>query len=336
MGQPRKMRVRGEAPAPAKEPPAGPEMRWLPRLGRAPGFQGTEGLGSEGSRRQEFRGQGSASEASAAVLPTGDFSTCRRQRSETAAGGRNGFPKSPFTSLIRVTLPLCAILGCQGSPFLGKGKVNLLQAAEGTALEPAPEKTGGTEAAVETQRGSGARPSFPLPASLLAWIPRGFSRGNAYAVPSARHPGLRARGPLIPKTSHSWGAHPAEEKPGVSPAQEREKARSSSPPPPEVSSFLQGRGWLARAAFSRGPNCEVNFPHRGPRPRACTHSYTLTLWRIHTLTRAQTHTLSDVLPRRRQRPRALFQLSDGRGARGGARAAEKLITDSADYCGSLC
>lgn len=218
--------------------------------------------------------------------------------------------------------------------------MNLLQAAEGPGLEPAPEKTGGTEAAVETRRGAGARPGFPLPASLLALIPRGFSRGNAYTVPSARHPGLRARGPLIPKTSQSWGAHPAEEKPGASPAQEREKARSSSPPPPEVSSFLQGRGWLARAAFSRGPSCEVNSPHRGPRPRACTHSYTLTLWHIHTLTRAQTHTLSDVLPRRRQRqrcgPRALFQLSDGRGARGGARAAEKLITDSADYCGSLC
>lgn len=86
---------RGPGRAGAKEPPAGPEMRWLPRLGRAPGFQGAEGLGSKGSRRQEFRGPGTALEVSAAVLPTGDFSTCRRRRSETAAGGRNGFP-NPF------------------------------------------------------------------------------------------------------------------------------------------------------------------------------------------------------------------------------------------------
>lgn len=35
-------------------------------------------------------------------------------------------------------------------------------------------------------------------------------------------------------------------------------------------------------------------------------------------------------------PRSLSELPDGRGARGGARAAEKLITDLADYSGSLC
>lgn len=99
-----------------RSPRLGPEMRWLPRLGRAPGFQDAEGPGSEGSRRQEFRGQGAASEASAAVLPTGDFSTCRRQRSETAAGGRNGFPKSTFTSLIRVTLPRAPPLAAKGAP----------------------------------------------------------------------------------------------------------------------------------------------------------------------------------------------------------------------------
>lgn len=104
---------------------------------RAPGA-----LGSEGSRREEFRRQGAALEASAAVLPTGDFSTCRRRRSEAVAGagGRSGFPKSPFTSLIRVTRPRCAARNPRGSPFLGKGKVSLLQAAERPGLEPAPEK----------------------------------------------------------------------------------------------------------------------------------------------------------------------------------------------------
>lgn len=333
------MRVQGEARAGAKESPAGPEMRWLPRLGRAPGFQGAEGLGSEGSRRQEFRGQGAALEVSAAVLPTGDFSTCRRWRSETAAGGRNGFPKSPFTSLIRVTLPRCATLSSQGSPFLGKGKVNLLQAAEGPGLEPAPEKTGGPrqrwrrEGAKERASAFPCQPPF-WPGFLGASLEEMLMRSSVFATQGSApeaHSSLKRR--------RAGGRMPQKRSLGF-PQPRREKARSSSPPPPEVSSFLQGRGWLARAAFSRGPSCEVNSLHRGPRPRACTHSYTLTLWHIHTLTRAQTHTLSDVLPRRRQRPRceprALFQLSDGRGTRGGARAAEKLITDSADYCGSLC
>lgn len=36
--------------------------------------------------------------------------------------------------------PRCASLSLRGSPFLGKGKVSLLQAWKGPALEPAPEK----------------------------------------------------------------------------------------------------------------------------------------------------------------------------------------------------
>lgn len=121
--------------------------------------------------------------------------------------------------------------------------------------------------------------------------------------------------------------------------QPRRERRLGLPPHPRPKCQVSSRGGgSSRGLPSRAAQTAKSTPHRGPRPRACTHSYTLTLWRIHTLTRAQTHTLSDVLPRRRQRPhcgpRALFQLSDGRGARGGA--AEKLITDSADYCGSLC
>lgn len=36
--------------------------------------------------------------------------------------------------------PRCASLSLRGSPFLGKGKVSLLQAWKGPGLEPAPEK----------------------------------------------------------------------------------------------------------------------------------------------------------------------------------------------------
>lgn len=106
--------------------------------------------------------------------------------------------------------------------------------------------------------------------------------------PSARYPGLRACVPLVPKTPQSPGSIPENRNLGF-PQPSREKAPSSSPPPPQVSSFLQGRGLVARAAFARGPGCEVSSPQRRPGPRAHTFIHTLT--HIHTLTRPQTHTL---------------------------------------------
>ena len=126
--------------------------------------------------------------------------------------------------------------------------------------------------------------------------------------------------------------------------QPRRERKLSLPPHPrpkcQVSSRGGGgsRGLLSRAAQAAKSTLPI-----GGRGRAGAHTYThshsgtLTHSLVHRHTRSP---LSDVLPRRRQRPRcgsrALLQLSDGRGARGGARAAEKLITDSADYCGSLC
>lgn len=77
-------------------------------------------------------------------------------------------------------------------------------------------------------------------------------------------------------------------------------AWSPSPPPPEVSSFLQGRGWAARSGFVRSPNCKVNSPPRQPRPRARTLMHTHTHFHTHTRARAQIHTLRWA-PRRRRR-----------------------------------
>lgn len=154
MGQSRKMRVQGEARA-------GP-VRRSPRLGqRCAGSRASaEPLASRAQRAsaakvpvfKNFGGQGRPwrfpppSSPLVTSPPVGGGGARRRRVGGTAF-------QIPFTSLIRVTLPRCATLGCQGSPFLGKGNVNLLQAAEGPGLEPAPGKTGGTEAAVETRRG---------------------------------------------------------------------------------------------------------------------------------------------------------------------------------------
>lgn len=82
---------------------------------------------------KNFAGRGRPWKLSRPFLPTGDFSTCRRRGRETVAraGGRSGFPKSPFTFLISVTRLCCTTRSPRGSPFLGKAKVSLLKAAEG-------------------------------------------------------------------------------------------------------------------------------------------------------------------------------------------------------------
>lgn len=132
-----------------------------------------------------------------------------------------------------------------------------------------------------------------MPASLLARIPRGFSRGNAYAVLSARHPGLRARGPLIPKTSQSWGAHAADEKPGVSPAQEREGS-VFLPTPARSVKFPLGEGVAREGCLLERPKLRSQLSPSGAKA-ARVH----TLIHTHTPAHSHTHSCTDTHALRR-------------------------------------
>jgi hypothetical protein len=98
-----------------------------------------QGAGREGSLFLKNFGDRRPWKLPLPFLPTGDFSTCRRRRSEASASGRSRFPKSPFTALISVTQQSRPPAAPEGAPFSGKErKVSHLQAAEGPRQEPAP------------------------------------------------------------------------------------------------------------------------------------------------------------------------------------------------------
>lgn len=164
-----------------------------------------------------------------------------------------------------------------------------------------------------------------MPASLLARIPRGFSRGNAYAVLSARHPGLRARGPLIPKTSQSWGAHAADEKPGVSPALEREGS-VFLPTPARSVKFPLGEGVAREGCLLQRPKLRSQLSPSGAkaaRVHTHTHSHsgTFTHSLVHRHTRSPT-----CFPgggRDRAAGRAHFSSFPTGGARGAGRGQRR-------------
>lgn len=122
-----------------------------------------------------------------------------------------------------------------------------------------------------------------------------------------------------------------------------EKVQSPSLPPPEVSSFLQGRGGLRGLSLRAAPSTlareEAETIFESVRARTRVYIYTHTHTVVHTYTHASIDTnvpkeglqLSD-----RGGPHSLLELHSGWGARGGARVEEKLITDLADYRESLC
>lgn len=128
-------RVQGEPAAGGREPPAGPEMRWpAPRPSpRLPGRRGP--------RQQRFPSSRISWPGTALRFPPPSSPLVTSPPvgggGATAAGQGGTAFQIPFTSLARVTPLRCATLGCQGSPS-EKENVNLLQAAEGPGLEPAP------------------------------------------------------------------------------------------------------------------------------------------------------------------------------------------------------
>lgn len=111
------------------------------------------------------------------------------------------------------------------------------------------------------------------------------------------------------------------------------------PPHPRPKCQVSSRGGVGcEVSFARSTSCKVDSPHRRPRPRAHTLMHTHTHALSHTNTRTQIHSLRCASETTAQivARRALFPSFPTGGARGGAPAAEKLITDSADYSGSLC
>lgn len=102
-----------------------------------------------------------------------------------------------------------------------------------------------------------------------------------------RHPGLRARGPLIPKTSQSWGAMPQTRSLGF-PAP-GEKARSFLPTPPEVSKLPLGGG-VACEGCLRAPKLRSQLSPSGAKA-ARVH----TLIHTHTPAHSHTHSCTDII-----------------------------------------
>lgn len=142
-----------------------------------------------------------------------------------------------------------------------------------------------------------------------------------------------------PQSTTKQGVHPGEWKSGVSPVLER---RFSLLPYPRLKCQVSSRGGVGfGVCLCAQPLLHWLERRLKPFSRVCArvHAYTHTHTVVHTYTHACIDTnvpkeglqLSD-----RGGPHSLLELHSGRGARGGARVEEKLITDSADYRESLC
>lgn len=197
--------------------------------------------------------------------------------------------KPPFTSLLSATRLRRASRSSRGSPFLGKGKVSLLRAAEGPGLKPAPYKgPAGPRQAWSRAGARGARQGFPLPAAPSARTPRGFSDRKCLCGPQC--PLTRAPRPWptrpVPRTPQSWGHIPEQRNLGF-PQPRREMAWSPSPPPPEVSSFLQGRGGLQGLPSCAARTAKSTLPRAAKAARAHTHAHS------HSRTSTRSHACTD-------------------------------------------
>lgn len=191
---------------------------------------------------------------------------------------------------------------------------------------------------MEKRGGPGACHGFSVPAVLLTRQLGASPKRKRLCGPPSPLTRVLSPWPTHSPNAAKLGAHPGEQKPGVSPAEDREGS-VSLPTPARSVKFPPGEGVGCEVCLRARPRLQNRLPPP-PRPRPRTHTHSQhTHAHSHTRMRSiDTHAPTCFRDAGGDGcwPRALPELPDGRGTRGGARAAEKLITDSADYSGSLC